>query len=96
MTVLTVSSPRNDALEPLLASAIAAKLRTLQVAMRQTEARLTAFEQQYQRATADFIAAYARNEVDETLETIEWLGEYRMAQSLQDEMDALNAIQFGD
>ena len=96
MTVLMVRSERNDLLQPLLTSAVAAKLRVLEIALRQTERRLTAFERQHQMSTRDFVASYARNEMAETLDTIEWLGEYRMAQSLQDEMDALKALRFGD
>ena len=46
MTVLMVRSERNDLLQPLLTSAVAAKLHVLEIALRQTERRLTAFERQ--------------------------------------------------
>lgn len=96
MTVLTITSKRNDHIEPLLTSAIAAKLRMLEVGLRQTQARLTAFEQTADLSTADFIARYASSEIEETLDTLEWLGEYRLMQSTQDEIDALHALQFSD
>ena len=74
---------------------MATELRMLNLSLRQTQARLLAFEQQHRLATADFVARYARNEIAETLETLEWLGEYRMALSIQDQIDGLRAIQFG-
>jgi hypothetical protein len=96
MTVLTITSERNDHIEPLLTSAIAAKLRMLEIGLRQTQARLAAFEQASKMSTADFIARYARNDIAETLDTLEWLGEYRLMQSIQDEVDALHALRFND
>lgn len=96
MTVLTITSERNDRIEPLLTSAIAAKLRMLEIGLRQTQARLAAFEQTSKMSTADFIARYARNDIAETLDTLEWLGEYRLMQSIQDEVDALHALRFND
>lgn len=94
MTVLTLTSLRNDPLEPLIASAMATELRMLETSPRQTQARLRAFEQQYGLTTAEFVAQYARNEIEETLETIEWLGENRMAMSIEDQIEGLRAIQF--
>ena len=79
MTVLTVRSEHNDLLQPLLASAVAAKLQVLAMALRQSERRLASFEREYQLSTHDFVARYARNEIAETLDKIEWLGEYRLA-----------------
>ena len=69
MTVLMVRSERNDLLQPLLTSAIAAKLRVLEIALRQTERRLTAFEHQHQMSTRDFVARYPRNEMAATLDS---------------------------
>lgn len=92
MSILTLASDRDDALEPLIRSAVANELRLLEAGLRRTEARLRAFEQQHQLITAEFVARYARNEVEEDLDTIEWLGEQRMAQSIVAQMDALRAI----
>ncbi len=47
-------------------------------------------------STADFIARYASSEIEETLDSLEWLGEYRLLQSIQDEIDALRALRFND
>jgi hypothetical protein len=92
MTILTLASDRDDPLESLIRSAMANELRLLEASLRRTQARLRAFEQQYHLSTAEFVARYARNEVEEDLYTIEWLGEHRMAQSIAAQMDALKAI----
>jgi hypothetical protein len=96
MTVLTITSERNDHIEPLLTSAIAVRLRMLEIGLRQAQAHLAAFEQASKMSTADFIAQYAHNEIVETLDTLEWLGEYRLMQSIQDEIDSLHALRFND
>lgn len=92
MSILTLASDRDDPLESLIRSAVANELRLLEAGLRRTEARLRGFEQQYQLTTTEFAARYARNEIEEDLDTIEWLGEHRMAQSIEAQMDALRAI----
>ncbi len=92
MNVLTLASDRDDSLEPLITSAVANELRLLEASLRRTEARLRDFEQRYQVATDEFVARYAANEVHEDLETLEWLGEYRLAQNITVQMEALRAI----
>ena len=63
----------------------------LESGLRVTEDRLRVFEAQYGMTTAEFVARYADDQIEETLETIEWLGEYRMAQRLQQKVEALLA-----
>ena len=59
----------------------------LETGLRVTEERLRGFEAQYGMTTAEFVARYADDQIVETLETIEWLGEYRLAQRLQQKLD---------
>lgn len=92
MTILTLASDRDDPLESLIRSAVANELRLLEAGLRRTQARLQSFEQRYHLTTAEFVERYARNEIEENLDTIEWLGEHRMAQSIEAQMDALKAI----
>ena len=94
MTQLTLISSRDIALQPLIESAIANQLRVLEVGMRQTKHRIRAFEEQFGLKTADFIRQYANDEIQETLDTIDWLGEYRMAQRIQAKIDTLKEIRF--
>lgn len=54
--------------------------------LRRTRERLRFFEARYGLSTADFLARYRQNLIQETLETIEWVGESRLEQHLQDEL----------
>lgn len=94
MTELTIISSSEVSLQPLIESAIANQLRVLAVGMRQAQHRIHAFEEQFGMTTADFVRRYANNEISETLDTIDWLGEYRMAQRIQEKIDTLKEIRF--
>ena len=41
--------------------------------------------------TTEFVARYAVDKINETLETIEWLGEYRLAANIRQKLDKLAA-----
>ena len=63
----------------------------LETGLRVTADRLRGFEAQYGITTAEFVARYADDQIEETLETIEWLGEYRLAVNIRQKLDALAA-----
>ncbi len=84
MTELILVSPDNRSLRPLIESALANEFRLLQSAIRQTEQRLRLFEQEYQMPTAIFIQKFEQDEIDETLELAEWIGEFRLLKRLQE------------
>ena len=94
MTQLTLISSGEVSLQPLIESAIASQLRVLEVGMRQTKHRIQNFEEQFGLETDDFVSQYANDEIQETLDTIDWLGEYRMAQRIQEKIDTLKEIRF--
>jgi phage shock protein A len=96
MGELTLISPRPEPIQPLVEAALANEVRLLEVGLRQTEHRLQLFEEKYQLSTPEFINRYANDEIEETLETIEWLGEYRMAQRIQEKIDRLKEIRFAN
>ena len=62
-------------------------LQQLTDALHTTRSELRAFEEQYQLSTDEFVSRYAAGEIAESLETIEWLGEYRMAQHIQEQIE---------
>jgi hypothetical protein len=93
---LTLTSLNHYPLQPLVESAIANEVRLLEAALRQTEARLRACEAEHGLTTSEFVARYANDQIDETLETIEWLGEYRMAQRIQQKLAALRSERLSD
>ncbi len=96
MTELTILSPRDYPIKSLIESALDNEVRLLEAGMRQTQHRLRQFEATYALATEAFIARYANNEIDETLETIEWLGEHRMALRIREKIDTLKELHFAN
>jgi hypothetical protein len=62
-------------------------LRFLQAAIRRTEDRLQVFEAQYGMASAEFLRRYENDELQETLEFDEWIGEYRVRERLLEKAD---------
>jgi len=84
MTQLTLISPQTYPLKSLIESAITNELRSLQAGLRRTESRLHEFERQYQLLTVDFIDRFENDQLEETLELAEWVGEYRLWCKLQE------------
>jgi NTP pyrophosphatase (non-canonical NTP hydrolase) len=41
----------------------------------------------------EFVRRYERNELEETLEFVEWIGEYRLLERLREKADVLREIQ---
>lgn len=94
MTELTLISSNATSIKPSVEAALHNEVCLLEAGLRQTQHRLHQFEEQYGMATDEFIKKQADNGIQETLETIEWLGEYRMVQRIQEKIDALKGIQF--
>jgi hypothetical protein len=68
----------------------------LQAGIRRTEQRLRDFEKQYGLSSEQFFRRYENDEFDETLDFIEWVGEYRLLESMRAELDILQEIHFED
>lgn len=94
MATLTLVSPRNHPLQPLVEAALAKELHVLEAAIQRTEQRLKAFEQQYQMSTAEFLGRYENDELAETLEFAEWIGENRLLTRLREKAETIREIQF--
>jgi phage shock protein A len=92
MTTITLRSPHPDALEELVSGALANETRLLQAAIERTQAQLAAFEARYGMATADFLQRYGQDQVEETLDMIDWVGEARLLQRLRQKLTVLQDI----
>ena len=57
---------------------------------QRTRKRLTACEKQFGMTTEEFERRYAAVEIDESLESIEWLGEIKMLRVLSEQKLALD------
>jgi phage shock protein A len=96
MAKLTLISPRDHPLQPLVEAALANELRSLEAGIQRTEQRLRELEHQHQMTTTEFVARYESDELPETLEFAEWIGEYRLLMRLRDKAETVREIQFAD
>jgi phage shock protein A len=96
MTELTLVSNRKLPLRPLIETALANEVRLLEVGIRRTERRLAAFETAHGMTTAEFVRRFEDDELDETFERAEWVGEYRLLQRLNEKAEALRGVRFAN
>jgi hypothetical protein len=96
MTELTLRSTRPHSLRPLVEAALQNELRLLQVGIRRSQQKLQELEARYGFSTEEFLQNYENNELDETLEFAEWIGEHRLLERLQEKVQTLREVQFAD
>ena len=96
MTDLKLVSSRNRQLKPLVEAALANELRLLEAGQRQTETRLREFEEKHKMQTKEFVTRYENDEIKETMDFAEWIGEFRMLERLREKADTLRDIRFAN
>ena len=96
MSEITLISDKKYQVKPLVEAALEHELGLLEVGVRQTEHQLRKFEEKYQKPTSDFIAEYEQDQFEETLEFMEWIGEYRLLKRLHEKTEALRSIHFAN
>jgi hypothetical protein len=96
MAALTLTSSRERPLRPLVEAALHNELRLLQTGIRRTEQRLQAFETKYGFSSQEFLRRYEDDELPETLDFAEWIGEYRLLERLREKADTLQEIRFAN
>ena len=96
MSELTLVSAHQRPLKPLVEAALANELRLLEASIRRTEDRLHKFETTYELLTDEFIRRFENDELEETLELAEWIGEYRLLNRLREKAETLRGIKFAN
>lgn len=96
MVELRLVSQYERPLKPLIEAALANEVRLLEVGIRQTQQRLTEFESRYSMSSDEFKSRFEDDNLDETLDYIEWVGETRLLQRLKDKVAILREIQFAN
>jgi hypothetical protein len=96
MAALKLISSGERPLRPLVEAAIQNELRLLKAGIQRTEQRLQAFETQYGFESEEFLQRYENDELPETLDFAEWIGEYRLLERLQDKVATLQGIRFAN
>lgn len=85
MADLRLVSTRKHQLKPLVEAGI-----------RRTEQRLLEFEEKYNLGTQDFIDRYENDEMKETIDFGEWVGEFRLLGRLREKVDILKDVRFAN
>ncbi len=94
MTELKLISKQSTPIQPIVQNAIDSFVRSSEDGIQKTQQRLREFEHKYQMTTREFIQRYENDELDETLEFGEWIGESRMLQGLLEDVEQLRGIEF--
>ena len=94
MAALTLITDSDRQLKPLIEVAIVNELRLLEAGLRRTQSRLHSFEKRYGLTTAEFLTRYENDELGETLDLAEWIGEVRLLARLQEKIEALRNVRF--
>jgi hypothetical protein len=93
---LRLVTTRKYELRPLVEAALANELRLTEAGIRATEQRIVNFERKYQLGSQDFIRRYENDEMEETLDLDEWIGEFRLLERLREKAYTLKDIQFAN
>jgi len=96
MSELTLISPYQRSLKPVVQAALENELRLIVAGIRRTEQRLGEFERRYQMSTQDFISRFENDEIEENLEFDEWIGEYRLLERLHEKVEILQGVEFAN
>ena len=94
MTELRLISKQSASIQPIVQNAIDSFMRSSEDGIQKTQQRLSKFEHKYLMSTREFIQRYENDELDETLEFGEWVGESRMLQGLLEDVEQLRGIEF--
>jgi phage shock protein A len=95
-STVTIVSSSSRPLKPLIETAIQHELERLQTGIRRTEQRIRDFEQQHGIASAEFLRRHQNDELTETLDTIDWIGELQMLERLREKETTLQELRFAD
>ncbi len=92
MTTLKIRTSTEHDIRPVLEGALENELRLLEAGMQRSEHNLRVFEKKYHMDTPSFIMSYENDEIAETVEFAEWVGEYRMLERLSEKAGLLKSI----
>ena len=96
MADLRLVSTRKRQLKPLVEAALSNELRLLESGIRRTEQKILQFEEKYHLRTQELISRYKNDELGETLDFDEWIGEFRLLARLREKADTLRDIRFAN
>ena len=90
---ITIQTQNAKRLKPLLKSAIQSQLDDIEHGIQLTRTRIEAFEKQYGMSTTEFLRRFKPDELEETLDFLDWQGETKMLTLLEEKRDTLKDAQ---
>ena len=81
-------------LKPLVEAALANELRLIEAGMKQAMKAIQVFEKKYQMGSQEFVSRYENDEIKETMDLAEWIGEIRLMKKLQEKAETLREVHF--
>ena len=96
MAELTLISAGQRSLRPLVEAALHNEVRLVQAGIQRTKQRLQDLEHKYGQSSAEFLRRYENDELEETLELSEWVGECRLLERLREKARTLQGIHFAN
>jgi hypothetical protein len=96
MPELKLISKSKHQLKPIVEAALTNELRLIEAGIRKTERALKKYEDKYRVKTKDFINDYEKDKLEETMDFMEWIGEFRLLERLHEKADTLRSIRFAN
>ncbi|MEZ4705935.1 MAG: hypothetical protein R3A44_01940 [Caldilineaceae bacterium] len=96
MSQITLVSPDDISIRPLVESALKARARVLELSIRRTQERLRKFEETYGYRTSEFLEKFSHNELQHSFDFDDWIGESRMLTRMQEKLARIQGIQIVD
>ena len=90
MTELRLISTGRRPLKKIVEAALNNEMKLMETGIKRTKHRLKRFEDQYHMNTEDFISEYENDKFQESMDFIEWIGEFRLLKRLNDKLETLN------
>ncbi len=93
MSQVMLKSPRGEAIESLVVSALEAKKNEILTGIMKTKQKLSIFEKTFSLSTSDFmIKGHQEMSQISEMDSIEWMGEHATLKKLQDKLSRLQEI----
>lgn len=96
MAELRLISDHERQLKPLVEAALKNELRLLEAGINRTQQNMRKFEERFHLSTLEFIGRYENDEMEETMDYDEWIGEHRMLERLREKAETLRGIRFAN
>ena len=93
MSQVMLKSPCEEAIEPLVISALEARKNEILISIIKTEQKLSIFEKTFNLSTNDFMIKNHQEMLQiSEMDAIEWLGEHETLKKLQNKLSRLQEI----